>query len=146
MSKCSTRGCPKEGTTTWPLIRGEPSLCRHHYDHPTPQFASLVAEANAPPDDFDIPDDWELPPPLPRYLTAAKDTWVTKEGRAIRVRELEDSHLRNIDRMLGRLQADMDEVDEETGDPRGSGMSSGVREMFNRKRAAIKAEVRRRGA
>jgi len=146
MTECSVRGCHEEGTTTWPLIPGEPSLCGHHYDHPTPQFADLVAAANAPPDDFDILDDWvELPPPLPRYLMAAKDTWVTKEGRVISIRELEDSHLRNIDRMLRRIEGKMDDtMDEETGAPMGDGMPSHVQEMFSRKQRAIKHEMARR--
>lgn len=144
MIGCSTRGCDREGTTTWPLIAGEPSLCGHHYDHPTPQFADLVAAANEPPDDFDIPEWDETIPTLPRYLTAAKDTWVTKEGRAILIPQLEDDHLRNIERMLRRIESSMEEVDEETGDPVGNDMPGNVREMFDRKQTAISGEMKRR--
>lgn len=142
MTKCSVRSCREKGTTTWLLIAGEPSLCGHHYDHPTPQFADLVAAANAPPDDFDIPLDLPLPR-LPRYLTVDKDTWVTRDNKVIPIRQLEDSHLANINRMLNRIKGSLDEVDED-GAPTGADMPSDVEEMFDCKRRAIKAEIERR--
>ena len=144
MTECSTDGCREGQVISWPML-GSTGLCGKHHDHPTPQFAGLVAESNAPPDDFDIPE-WDEPFVfnLPRYLTAAKDTWVTKEGRAIPIQQLEDDHLCNIDRMLRRLEVDMDRVDDETQDPIGSGMSGGTREMFDRKQSAIKSEMGRR--
>lgn len=140
MGECSTSDCHEDRVVTWPLL-GNIGLCRGHHDRPTAQFAGLVAESNAPPDDFDWP---ELEDVLPGYLTAPEDTWVTAEGDDIPIRQLGEGHLLNIHRMLQRLEADMDGVDEETGDPLGSGMPSDVMEMFNRKQMAICLEVQRR--
>ena len=36
-----------------------------------------------------------------------EDTWITKEGKCIKFRDLEDSHLANIIRMLQRNEAAM---------------------------------------
>ncbi len=143
MGKCSTTGCHEDRVVTWPLL-GNVGLCGGHHARPTSQFAGLVAEANAPPDDFDIPE-WPKPADfLPRYLTAAEDIWVTKEGRAVQIRQLEDSHLLNIHRMLQRIEVSMEEVDVDTGDPTGADMPGNVREMFDRKQMAICLEIQRR--
>ena len=140
MDTCSTRGCDEERGITWPLIPGEPGLCGDHHDNPTPQFADLVAASNAPPDDFDIPDEFDFPPPMPRWLTAAADTWVTREGQVIPIMQLGDRHLYNIHRMLKRIEGQMDEMDEE-----GELMTPGPPiEMFEVKRDAIVAEMERR--
>lgn len=93
MCECSTRGCHEHGVVTWPLL-GDVTLCDKHYDHPTPQFASLVAEFQAPPDDFDIPDEFDWGPD--------PGTWRTREGEDIPYKELENSHLLNIVAMLER--------------------------------------------
>ncbi len=143
--KCSVRGCPNKRGITWPLC-GDVGLCSAHYDKPPSTYADLVTASKAPPDDFDIPEwDLPLPPRLPRYLTADKDTWVTKDNQAIPIRELGDNHLGNIHRMLGRIQAEIDEVDEE-GHPAGKDLPPDVRKMFARKVSAIKGEIRRREA
>lgn len=53
MSPCKV--CGKPSCVLWPLIEGEPALCKEHYDNPTEEYRELVEAANAPPDDFDIP-------------------------------------------------------------------------------------------
>lgn len=88
--KCSTRGCTDKVCVSWPLLNV--GLCGPHYDNPTPQFAGLVAESNAPPDDFDISDEFDEPDGM----------WQTKEGKSIPYEELGDQHLLNILTMLGR--------------------------------------------
>ena len=141
MKTCSTKGCDEEGGITWPLIAGEPSLCSHHHNHPTAQFADLVAASNAPPDDFDIPVSlWPDEVVMPRWLTAARDTWVTKEGQVIPITQLEDRHLYNIHRMLLRIEASIGEMDKE-GHPTDPGPPI---ELFDRKQEAIIAELDRR--
>jgi hypothetical protein len=54
--KCSVRGCKNKAGIWFPLIGDCPAFCSHHYDNPPKQFKKLIAEANSPPDDFDIPD------------------------------------------------------------------------------------------
>ena len=135
--KCST-GDGRDAGIEWPLLGGT-KLCSECYDNPPPQYAGLVAESNAPPDDFDIPE-WDEPPLLPRWLTANERTWVTREGRAIPIRQLEDSHLHNIERMLERIEGQMGDADEE-GQPTEPGPPL---ELFDRKFSAIKAEIHRR--
>jgi len=78
---------------------------------------------------------------LPRWLTANAATWVTKDGQVIPIMQLGDSHLYNINRMLGRIQDQADEVDDE-------GQLSGIgppMELFDRKFSEIQAEIGRRG-
>jgi len=54
---CSVRGCKSKWGRLWPLIPGEPRLCSYHNKKPPKGYwANLVEKANAPPDDFDIPD------------------------------------------------------------------------------------------
>ncbi len=92
----------------------------------------------------DIPDgvmvDWLDEPLMPRWLTVASDTWVTREGQVIRIMELGDRHLYNIHRMLQRIEVRMNEVDEE-GNPTDPGPPI---ELFDRKQDAIVAELDRR--
>ena len=90
-----------------------------------------------PPDNVEWPDEFMLP----RWLTANAATWVTKDGQVIPITQLGDRHLYNINRMLGRIQDQADEVDDE-------GQLSGVgppMELFDRKFSAIQAEIGRRG-
>ena len=94
-----------------------------------------------------FPDDlvmeWDEHPLLPRWLTSAVDLWVTREGRVIPIKELEDSHLHNIHQMLLRIQSEADEVavDDERHQPIGGGPPT---DLFDRKLDAIEAEIKRR--
>ncbi|KKM18653.1 hypothetical protein LCGC14_1663490 [marine sediment metagenome] len=95
-------------------------------------------DIGAPPDDLIV--EWPGKHPMPRWLIAASDTWVTREGQVIPIMQLGDRHLYNIYRMLLRIQADIDSVDEE-GHPRGGNPSL---ELFDTKFSAIIAEMERR--
>lgn len=53
--KCSVGDCPNGVGCSWPLLDPPVGLCSKHYKHPPEQYRALVAAANAPPDDFDIP-------------------------------------------------------------------------------------------
>ncbi|KKL50633.1 hypothetical protein LCGC14_2303540 [marine sediment metagenome] len=92
-----------------------------------------------PPFD-EIVGEWPNEVMLPRWLTSDAATWVTREGRVIPIVQLGDSHLYNIYRMLGRIQAQMDEADEE-GHPIGGGPPVS---LFDTKYAAIEEEMDRR--
>ena len=53
---CSVKGCKDKWVRQWPLL-GNKALCSHHSKHPPKgEWSRLVEAANAPPDDFDIPD------------------------------------------------------------------------------------------
>ena len=95
-------------------------------------------DIGAPPDDLIV--EWPDEFPMPRWLTAASDTWVTKDGQVIPIVKLGDSHLYNIHRMLERIERQMDEVDEE-GHPTEPGPPM---ELFEVKMDAITAEMDRR--
>ena len=99
-------------------------------------------DVGAPPDDVldDIVGEWPNEFPMPRWLTAASDTWVTREGEVIPIRWLGDSHLYNIHRMLKRIEGQMDEIDEE-GDLITPGPPI---ELFEVKLEAIVVELERR--
>lgn len=49
-SKCVVRGCGKDATSWWPLLRGGPAFCNKHY-HKAPEYGADLSG----PDDFDIP-------------------------------------------------------------------------------------------
>jgi hypothetical protein len=51
-----------------------------------------------------VPDQYEIGGPIQdsKAAVCTKTIWVTKEGSRIRVRDLEDSHLLNIIRLLRR--------------------------------------------
>ncbi len=92
-----------------------------------------------PPFD-EIVGEWPAEVTLPRWLTSDAATWVTKEGQVIPIIQLEDRHLYNIYRMLGRIQSQIDEMDEEGhligGDP--------PTDLFDTKYIAIEEEMDRR--
>ncbi len=95
-------------------------------------------DIGAPPDDLIV--EWPDEHPMPRWLTAASDTWVTRDGQVITIAELGDRHLYNIHRMLKRIEGQMDELDEE-GDLITPGPPI---EMFEIKKDAIEEEMERR--
>ena len=95
-------------------------------------------DIGAPPDDLIV--EWPDEHPMPRWLTAASDIWVTREGQVIPIMQLGDRHLYNIHRMLVRIQGQIDEVDEE-GHPIEPGPPI---ELFDTKFSAIIAEMERR--
>lgn len=54
---CGVEGCKDNWVRCW-LLLGNKALCSHHSKHPPEgKWSRLVEAANAPPDDFDIPDD-----------------------------------------------------------------------------------------
>ena len=94
----------------------------------------------APPDDLVM--EWPDMFPMPRWLTAATDIWVTRDRQVIPIRQLEDDHLHNIERMLERIEARRSQVDED-GAPT---LFTPPPALFDRKFSAIKAEVKRRAS
>jgi len=106
MQKCST-GDGHRGSINV-------TLCHSCYENPPPAYASLVSASKEPPDDFDIPVDFDIPdilrlaPRVPAWLTAPKGRWITKRGDLLRFRDIDNGHLENIVRMILRIRSQME--------------------------------------
>lgn len=102
LGRCAV--CGGEAGVLYPLLPGEPAFCSEHHN---PRDAGPFGCDFTGPDDFDIPDVWDV---LSGFHGDRETfTWKDREGNIHKLKDIDGRYLQNIigfiRRALGNLDA-----------------------------------------